>query len=310
MLQFKSVNFTFTDASGAAEPDVALRINNADDDTQEPGVQISAADGSTTEVLAQLSTGATQFGPFRIRVRKYGFVWSALSSPIADAIKQSSALNVDANVTQTEAVAQAHAGITVTDHGNTPVSWDAGDGVKDYGITVTVTSGVSADDVRHYLSYHLAQIVAFEGRDSGLDWHNMAPLSTTQTTRGDYGGTQKGVRVVDGAGDPFPGFTAFQSDDGTFGTPPVSAVLTIANIITGSALTIFDDEDPDPQALGTILESDAAIVGTTYQFVHSKAGDDIVVQMIASGYEEINLTVPLTGLDQSIVLNPNLEVNL
>lgn len=88
------------------------------------------------------------------------------------------------------------------------------------------------------------------------------------------------------------------------------AVLTIANVIAGAALTIFDDEDPDPQALGTILASEAAIAGTTYQFNHSKAGDDIVVQMIAAGYEEINQMVALTANDQAIVLEPKIEVNI
>ncbi len=88
------------------------------------------------------------------------------------------------------------------------------------------------------------------------------------------------------------------------------AILTIANIITGAALNIFDDEDTDPQYLGTNLASEAAVAGTTYQFNHSKGGDDVVVQMIAPGYEEINLVVSLTSVDQTIVLDPILEENL
>jgi len=88
------------------------------------------------------------------------------------------------------------------------------------------------------------------------------------------------------------------------------AVLTIANVITGSALSIFDDEDPDPQALGTLLASEEALAGTTYQFNHSKAGDDVVIQMIASGYEEINQLLPLTANDQTIILEPVSEENL
>ncbi len=87
-------------------------------------------------------------------------------------------------------------------------------------------------------------------------------------------------------------------------------VLTVANIVTGAILNIFDDDDADPQFLGTNLASDPAVAGTTYQFTHSKPGDDVVIQMIAVGFEEINLTFTLGSTDQTVVLEPIPETNL
>lgn len=219
--QERSVNVTTTDSTGASLSGVSFRLNNVNDVTQDVA-KISDGSGVISETLARRftfvhnSTTQQSFAPFRIRYRKYGYLWQSLNSAIANPIKQSVAILVDSNVTQSESVAQNHTGISVTDHGGSPVSWNG----KSFGITVTgdlsVNSGLSIDDIKHYLHYHLSQTSSFEGKASGLDWHNLCPMSKNETENGDYGGTIKGVRVVDQSGNPFPGFTRMQADDGTY----------------------------------------------------------------------------------------------
>ena len=235
--QFRSVVLKTTDDSGANLADVNVRINDVND-TTEGSVETSDANGDVNEILALRiqklhgSTTYTNFAPFRMRLRKYGFVWPSLNTSIADPIKQSIALVANAFVTQSSGTAAAHTGITLTDHGGSPVSWNG----KNWGITVTgnltTNPSLTSEDIKHYLHYNLSLSAAFQSKASGLHWHELIPMSGTETQRGLYGATNKGVRVVDENGDPFPGFTRFQADDGTFYTPPLTVPIVITVVDT------------------------------------------------------------------------------
>lgn len=102
----------------------------------------------------------------------------------------------------------------------------------------------------------------------------------------------------------------FRNDGGGATTVVAGSNLTITGIIAGGALAIWDDEDADPQDLGTLLASEEPIVDGTFVYTHSKAGDQIVIQHIASGFKEINRTFTLTASDQSIELEPQVEDNI
>jgi hypothetical protein len=243
--QSRSVNLTITNEDGTGVAGVAVRINDKDD-TLQGVVGVSGAGGAVPEILARRrrfednSAVLLQYAPFRIRIRKFGYLWDSLNAAIADPIKQSSAIRVDSSVTQSSATAAAHTGITLVDHGASPVSWNG----KSFGITVTgdltVNPSLTADNVKHYLHWHLAQNAAIGGKASGLDWHNLIPMAGFQSERGSYGATNKGVRVIDQAGNPFPGVAQMQADDGTFYVAPVTATISAPGLISGSRVQIYN----------------------------------------------------------------------
>lgn len=301
--QSKSVNYVTTDSSGASLSGVAIRINDVNDNTQS-SVQASDAQGVVPEILARFrdwvnASPSISFAPFRIRIRKFGNFWTSLASDIADPIRQSFALREDENVTQSEAVAQAHSGITVTDHGGSPVSWNG----LNWGITVTSTSGASADDIKHYLHYHLAQSAAFEGKASGLDWHNMLPMGLNESQNGDYGGTVKGVRVVDGSGDPIAGFDRFQSDDGSYYVPPSSALVTLEGLIAGSEIRAYTGTDPATAVeIGGIESS-----GTSFSFSQTATGIDGYIVVFALGYIAQRIPITYSAADATLPIQQQID---
>ena len=284
--QFKSVNYTMTDDSGAALSGVALRVNDRDDTTQS-SVEVSNGSGVCGEILARFrewvtNPPSTVYSPFRIRIRQFGKQWTSLNSAIDAPIQQSFALRDDVNVTESSGTAQAHTGITLTDHGGSPVTWQG----KSWGITVTcnltTNPSLTADNVRHYLHYHLAQTASFNGKNSGLDWHNLIPMSGYDTEIGDYGGTAKGVRVVDESGNPFPGITRMQADDGTYYVPPVTYPLTFTGLQANSEVRIY--------AAGTQTELDGTEnSGTSFAYNHNGSGSiDYVI--FSLDYRPIRVT--------------------
>jgi hypothetical protein len=287
--QYRSVLINTTDGGGAALSGVAFRINN-DDDTTQGSVQESDGSGNLDEVLClrrrwnHNSTTLLTYAPFRFRYRKYGYLWQELNSAVADPIKQGVAMLEDDAVTQTEAAAQAHTGITVTDHGGSPVTWNS----KSWGITVTV-DGPSADDVKHYLHYHLSQTAGFAGKASGLDWHEFIPAMADETRRGDYGGTWKGVRIVDTGGNPFPGFDRLQADDGTYYSPPESFTLQLLGLETGSQVVVYET------GTTTIIDSTNSS-GASYTYSDTGVAPTVDYTVIKGGFEPIRVTgVALSG---------------
>lgn len=272
--QSRSVNLTITDEAGAGVTDAVVRINDKDD-TLQGAVSTSGAGGAVPEILARRrrfednSIVLLQYSPFRIRIRKFGYLWDSLNAPIADPIKQSSAIRVDSSVTQSSATAAAHTGITIVDHGASPVSWNG----KTFGITVTgdmtANPGLTVADIKHYLHWHLAQSAAIGGKASGLAWHNLIPMAGFQSERGSYGAANKGVRVIDQAGNPFPGVVQMQADDGTFYVAPSTVTVSSPALISASRVQLYNLDD-DVELLNTELAS----VGLTFSLPYT--GDKVI----------------------------------
>jgi len=134
-------------------------------------------------------------------------------------------------------------GITVTDHGASPVTWNS----KDFSITITTTNdSLTASQIAQYISYNLAQSATFNSF-AGYLWPSMIIPSGSdfETVRGNLisgtGAALKGVRVVRNDGTTaVPGFTQFQADDGTYYTPTVVGVYTLQlpNIVDSSRFQI------------------------------------------------------------------------
>jgi hypothetical protein len=307
--QFRSVNFTTTTATGAALAGVAVRVDNAADTTQ-GAVQVSDASGVCGEILALRrqwidASPSIVYSAFRIRLRLYGYLWASLNATIADPIKQSFAMIADSSVTLSSAAAAAIAGVTITDHGASPVAWNG----KNWGITVTgdltTNPALTRSAIQHYLHYVLAQNASIGGKASGLHWHNLSPMGDTVTENGTYGATTKGVRVVDQSGNAFPGFTSMQADDGTFYTPPASATLTITNIVAGSRLLV---QRTDTSAVLV----NAVVSGTSYPYSYTVSGSVPVAIVVrkASGsptYQEWRTTTTLAGIDGALTANQQLD---
>ena len=133
--------------------------------------------------------------------------------------------------------------LTLTDDSGAPVSWDAGDGAKDYSITITDSAANSGATILRWLNYNLSLDATFQGKDPFL-WPEMVidNGSAYETLRGVLHNSPDaiaGVRVLRGAS-AHPDFTRFQSDDGTYGTPPIQATATISNIVSGSRVRIYN----------------------------------------------------------------------
>lgn len=219
-----------------------------------------------------------------VRCRSYGKVFTDVSLTLrgVGGSNQGVTLFDNPDITQSSATAAAHTGITLTDHGASPISWNG----KSFGITITVNKitnpGATAADLYHYLQYHLANVAtSFNGKLGGA-WHNMLRVEGAgfATVSGQYGGLRvvKGVRVIDESGNPFPGILRMQSNDGSYYTPPIQYQLQITNLVTGSDVVILE------AGTATILDSVDQISGTTYAFDYVTP-DDVDIGILMPGYK-------------------------
>ena len=134
--------------------------------------------------------------------------------------------------------------VTVTDNTSSPVSFNVGNGAKNYSYTITDGGATAGDDLQRYFNYHLSQSATFEGLPpsqypellfgSGASFESIRGIIRKST-----GDATVGVRVMRGSV-AHPDFTRFQSDDGTYGVVPVFANITISNIVSGSRLRIYN----------------------------------------------------------------------
>ena len=153
----------------------------------------------------------------------------------------------------------AATGITITKEA-TPVSYDAGDGAKNYSITILDSGTNSAESILRELNYNLAQDATYQGLEP-FDWPEMVVKngSNYETARGivesDGTPTFHGVFVTRDGTNPHPDFTRFQADDGTYGVVPVFANISITGMSTGGTNTrlqiynvttasMYYDDDP------------------------------------------------------------------
>ena len=213
------------------------------------------------------ATGHTPFtsrGPWTARVRRYGF--DELEYAVTETPYSLSTAGTAYNVTfggpqlqvarvtlPAQATADAVTGITVTDHGASPVTWNS----LAWSITITadtsVNSSLTAALIWAHIKSQIARTAAWGGK-TGLLWHVLVDENSTGvgyiSQRGRSGGagaTLKGVRVIDQNGNPFVGFAYMTADDGTTYTPPPPPTfqsVTVTNGVAGTRLLIQDVTNP------------------------------------------------------------------
>jgi len=180
------------------------------------------------------------------------------------------------------------ANITITNHGASPVSWDAGDGAKDYSITIQTTAtgdSYTGIQVVNEINYNINQDATYQSFN-GFAWPDMVVQSGTsfESKRGrlfgSLGAELKGVRVINSSGTAHSGFTRFQADDGTYGTAPVVNNVSITGMIAGSRLQIYN--------VTTATEIVNAVqAGTSYSVTYTEGvgyttGDTVRVRLVQS----------------------------
>lgn len=280
---------------------------------------------STVALTAFHSTGTghslgSQRGPWTYRIRKYGYdeIEGAIAESAYSLGTAGTAFNVAfggfvnqiarASLTDSEATALAYAGITVTDHGASPVSWNS----KSWSISVTVDLATypsrTAAQVFAHLKAGIAKTATFNGK-SGLLWHVLMEESGSGyiSQRGKSGGagaSLKGVRIIDQAGNPLPDVISMTADDGSIYTPPTADVrgLSFANLIAGSTLRVFDT--------GTTTELFATTSsGTSEVWSESASGSRTVdYTVLKDGYIPIRVTgVTVTGAVSGGVLSTPIQ---
>jgi hypothetical protein len=226
---------TLTDVAGTAQSGIRVRAVDQQGTARFNALTDASGNPTGAPSTLQCRTYAGTTGTVRqnhtIDIRSPDRLFQRLSRVANRDITDPIVVFPDAAYTQSDATALAHPGITITDHGGSPVSW-AG---KSWGITVTADIGsypsLTATDIYHYLKYHLSQDATFNGKN-GLDWHQLV-LPGFETARNDasyYSGVLKGVRVVTASSNAFPGFTRFQANDGTYYIPPLQVPIQITAV--------------------------------------------------------------------------------
>ena len=221
-----------------------------------------------------------------LRVRKAG--WTALES--AFTLTESGAafpLNqADSAISDSNPGAL---GITVTNHGASPVTWNS----KQWSITVTVTDSSSAASIAQCLSWQTAQ----DAYTLITGYHNTALPAMVVLAGSDYetargtlfgaaGAALKGVRVVDGSGNEVPGFTRMQADDGTYYSPAASATLTVSGFATGSDVIIYDASVPSTGDGSNVLQTSDAVAGTSATYSYTYVPATVVdIGVFKNGYK-------------------------
>jgi hypothetical protein len=87
------------------------------------------------------------------------------------------------------------------------------------------------------------------------------------------------------------------------------ATLTINGIINGAEVRIYDDEIDSNNQYDTELSGVESNVGTSFTFNHDGSTNDIVIQMLASGYKEVIKKVSLSSSNSTETLFPEIETN-
>lgn len=260
-LYFKDIYTNLRDATKIA------MIRDSDWTTDDVQTSSGAASSLSSQVFHSTAVGhgaRTQRGPWTYRLRKYGY--DELEGAIAEADYSlgtaGTAKNVAfggianqiarASLTDSEATALAYAGITVTDHGASPVTWNS----KVWSITIEIDLATyparTAAQVFAHVKAKIANTATWGGK-TGMLWHVLMEESGSGyvSQRGKSGGagaSLKGVRIISQAGNPLVGVAAMIADDGTTYTPPASVnqSVTITNITTTSRVQIYDESTIAP----------------------------------------------------------------
>jgi hypothetical protein len=237
-----------------------------------------------------------------LRARKAGY--SSYSLPYPLTYKDDS-IPIFQSESEIPATNPGSLNITVTNHGNSPVTWNG----KQWSITITIPagSGITAAQIANFINYNLAsQSRSFDSAFYNMQFPEMVIAVGTNfetargTLYGSTGATLKGVRVVDSNGAEVPGFARMQADDGTYYSPAASYTLTVNNIVSGSRLLL---RRTDTQAV--IYNN---IPGTTFTHTYTHTSDipvEIVVRKATTSpyYQEWSTTTTLSNSNNTQTAN-------
>lgn len=88
------------------------------------------------------------------------------------------------------------------------------------------------------------------------------------------------------------------------------ATFTVNGLINGCEIRIYDDNGNGTTSdFGTELSGTETLSGTSHQYAHDGTSNDIVVQMIAGGYEESVIPYTLSSSDQTLTFIPKYDAN-
>ena len=200
--------------------------------------------------------------------------------------------------------------ITVTNHGNSPVTWPVTGNGKQWSITITIPagSGITAAQIANFINYNLAnQSRSFDSAFYNMQFPEMVIAVGTNfetargTLYGSAGATLKGVRVVDSNGAEVPGFARMQADDGSYYSPAAAYTLTVSNIVSGSRLLL---RRTDTQA----VISNVTVTSGTFTYTYTHTSDipvEIVVRKATTSpyYQEWRTTTTLTNSNNTQTAN-------
>jgi len=135
-------------------------------------------------------------------------------------------------------------GVTITDHGASPVTWNG----LSYSITIQDSAaGHTGEEIMRWIRYNVGQNITFQGKDA-FNWHDLVRTNSSKfkTVNGHIaGGTGleiKGVRVVKADGTtPHPDFNLFTADDGSTWVPPLKIKITNTNLADGSRCRLINE---------------------------------------------------------------------
>lgn len=192
-------------------------------------------------------------------------------------------------------------GITVTNHGASPVTWNG----KQYSITITVTDSSTPSQIAQWISWNTAQdSYSLNASFHNMAWPAMISVAGTsfETQRGQLfgsaGTTLKGVRIVDGSDNGIAGFSRFQADDGTYYQPPVLANFELTNLKNNTEIRIYKVSD-----MSELAGQENVTTGTfNYGYVWS-SDIPIIVSIVSIGYQNFQLNSTLTSTGTSIPIS-------
>jgi hypothetical protein len=237
-----------------------------------------------------------------LRVRKPGYTEFEAPFTLTESGAAFPLAQVDNTIGNTDPGAL---GITVTDHGASPVTWQS----KQWSITVTVSDSSTAAQIAQFLSWHTAQdSFSLGGGVHNLAWPAMVVPSGTsfETVRGTLfgsaGASLKGVRVVNGSGDAITGFARMQSDDGTYYSPPVSASFILTGLQQNTEVRVYRTSD-----MSELAGSEDIDTGT-FQYDYVWASDiPVTVVIVSLAYQDLLFTTTLTAAGTSIPVSQQFD---
>ncbi len=88
------------------------------------------------------------------------------------------------------------------------------------------------------------------------------------------------------------------------------AILTVEGLVVGGEFRIYEDDGVDSNDFGTELDGIETLLATSFDFSHNGTINTIVIQMIASGFEEVRQRVVLGSGDTTVTVTPVPEENV